>query len=102
MFVETRKDGEAQAKPDAVSQLLLRAADEMERRGWIRGELCSAEGVCLLGALFFSCPISHELTVAKAQERLEKFLGTASVPWNDLYCRSKEEAVAALRGAAAL
>jgi len=79
-------------------QHLRAAAAYMREHGWCRGETADDLGrVCLLGAL-----MKTENMVASQVSSLQlRKLIDVSIPcWNDLICKSKEQAVAMLEAAA--
>ena len=106
MYVEEKKPGEDNI--DEVGEILLEAANYIERHGWCQFRLATKEGeVCARGAIRRVLDIStDEVQVltreeAKAIWRLFEYLGQRSVSnWNDYPGRTKEQVVAALRGAA--
>lgn len=97
-----------QVKLEPWRELLLRAADIMERRGHCRGDYEDADGrVCLQGALRVAhqghakwLPSVSNTPIRNAAHALSLSLGSPSFIWNDEPGRTQAEAVAALRGAA--
>jgi hypothetical protein len=102
-------------KVDAVGQVLLSAADYMDKHGWCGTgsggpdtEVCLIIAVCrAMYAIHGHAGINDWDLESKirsaALHRLEQHLGThpcGIIQWNEEVCRSKEQAVAALRGAA--
>lgn len=81
---------------DPVGEILLRAADLIEREGWTRGMAHDHEGRCVFGAIYEIT----EKNYYKPMVRLERHLKMSTIAWNDQVCISKEQAVAALRAAA--
>ncbi len=100
------------------SDVLDRAADLMEERGWYRGFFISDDGaVCHLGAIYAAAGrhVHRQSTGGTwfrvIDDRVDEprravywdcmAIGEASIPaWNDIRCQSKDEAVAKLREAA--
>lgn len=81
---------------DETGQLLLRAADYMQKHGWCVGGFENAKGeVCIFGAI-----MKTGGRYTDASWRLNCYLDEHSTSWNDIVCQSKEQAVAALRAAA--
>lgn len=85
--------------------LLLKAADILETKGWIRGSLHSADGFCTIGALRYADNKENIVmvpspTCQKAEILLNHHLGTSVITWNDRIVSSKEEVIATLRRAA--
>lgn len=97
---------------DADGQLLLKAADFLEQHKWRRNCLCNefTGSYCILGALDRASGTHNLNTTAVmtsphlsgAIKRLSSFLGLMPFYWNDVVCKSKSEAVKALRNAAKL
>ena len=102
----------APEEAEAWRGVLLRAADEMDRRGLAKGTQCDAKGrVCLAGALNFVAfgdfSYRNPLQDLEAYQRLQKYLRTlpgdvSHVPgsWHNEPHRTKAECVAALRNCA--
>ena len=112
MYVEEKKLGETNI--DNVGMVLLEAADYIEWHGWCQDRVESPGGaVCALGAI---CHATNDLVAQRLLAfsppnilaRLKKVIGVARLDeswhdiqnWNDAPGRTKEEVVAALRGAA--
>jgi hypothetical protein len=108
MYVEEKKQGETNI--DDVGKVLLDAADYIERHGWCQHIYQDHAGkVCAAGALLHvAIPDTYHPTVREkaslallALAKLKKYLGTDWIgSWNDMRGRTKEQVVAALRGAA--
>jgi hypothetical protein len=103
MYLEEKKLGETNI--DNIGKVLLDAADYIERHGWIqRTYKTNAGKVCATGAIVLSSPRGPDFPVPviiNATARLKKYLGVDHIPvWNDTPGRTKDEIVAALRGAA--
>lgn len=86
--------------------LLLKAADEMERRGHAKHTLCDRSGgVCLLGAINAAetgDPYDGHGT-SRARELLADHLGGSigdAVGWNNSHATPGEKVISALRAAA--
>jgi hypothetical protein len=100
MFVEEKREGEAQVAQDEWRQLLLRAADLIENRGWCQHVFENPPwgGVCALGALN-RAGTGPDYTMART--KLERHINNFSIPcWNDKRGQTKEKVLAAFRGAA--
>ncbi len=96
---------DAIGKPRTTGEILLRGADNIERQGWCgEGARNPAGGVCLIVALTDAWRGIRDCDDDRlhwaAVDQLEKYLGMCPIHWNENVCRSKEQAVAALRGAA--
>ena len=86
---------------DPAGKILLNAADRLLRHGWCQGYLSDGSGRnCMVGAIQKSAA-AHVEGYGEAFRRLSDYLRTvAIVDWNDTVCKSKEEAIDALRAAA--
>lgn len=88
-----------------TSEILLAAADHLERHGWQQWLSGSAgQPCCLVGAIKVACR-GVEADYIAARNRLYEHLGTSSgvpllVDWNDTFGRTADEVIAALRAAA--
>lgn len=90
-------------KKRTARQLLLKAANHMQRHGWCRKRNEDAEGrVCLIGALSAVADRYgyYDTAYADALCRLRHHLKMAISTWNDHICKSKARAVRTLRAAA--
>lgn len=104
MFVEEKSKGEVK-ELDAASQLLLAAANFLERKQLYQGDFVSPDfqRFCMMGALRFvqhGDPRRSGTGVGdEARERLRARLGQADGPaqWNDEPGRTKEQVIAMLR-----
>ena len=95
---------------DETSVTLLKAAEYIEEHGWCQYDLFDeVNRACLDGAIIRSSNNFSLIREIEAQERVAKFLGANLSKrsalgfihvWNDAPGRTKEEVVAALRGAA--
>ncbi len=88
---------------DEIGKELWKAADYIEEHGWCRGTLKKEDGrVCIVGAINaagrFHSECEHRLYFFLREKMLNLTFGVVS--WNDKICKSKDEAVAALREAA--
>jgi hypothetical protein len=89
-------------------KLLLEAAEILETRGWIQGEMCTDEGFCTLGAINRAgydvgntAPITTAILAVIAKIGAPPTMGPRAIArWNDTYGRTKEEVVHTLRDAA--
>jgi hypothetical protein len=88
-------------------EILLKAADLIESRGWTRYQFENSEGsLCMIGAMrvavygstSLNSPAENELIMA--DNKLAGFLGCHVSAWNDRGAVSKEEVIAKLREAA--
>lgn len=101
MFVEEKAKGEL----DATAQLLLKAADLIERDGWGEGD-CIEHGYCIYAALVKADdPKAFNTARASAAGwRLVKALGLHRISdlfhWNDAPERTAAEVIAKLRAVA--
>jgi hypothetical protein len=87
------------------AEILESAADYMEIHGWTQGVLEMGSGeVCVRGAILrMDMLYVNEIAVARAEKILSKVVGYSRVHvWNDNICKSKYEAIDALRLAAKL
>lgn len=93
------------AEFDEASRLLLKAAAEIEKRGWCQEALVNGAGnVCILGALNVvdsgSATVSPDNAAqTEAYLRLIDSIGCVS-GWNNRFGRTKDEVVAKLRAVA--
>lgn len=86
---------------DAVGNTLLEAAAVIEKYGWIQYSFGHIGiGFCACGAIRKVTPKDDERT--KAINKLSAYLSGPSTisAWNDVGWRTKEEVLAAFRGAA--
>jgi hypothetical protein len=107
MFVE-EKQATAPVVVDAIGDILLKAADLIERDGWCQNSYWGPNGEhCALGAI--QCSVSgcvsecldHNYFVIRAKNRFKEFVGIDHIQnWNDASGRTKEDVVTAMRGAA--
>lgn len=114
MFLETKKDGEVQAKTiEPWRQLLMDAARYIDRHGWCQRRIGTAGGhACAVGALWMAYQGSMPRTpewdkhpvMSDAVEKLciavkaSPFGGVAQ--WNDTHGRVQDEVVSAMRACA--
>ena len=91
-----------------VSDYLNKAADIIEEKGWIQGDFETEDGVCVNRAITLVTwsdrgrPMDIELS-DQVRRALREYLSSAPLSlykWNDKPGRTKEEVLAALRGAA--
>jgi hypothetical protein len=93
-------------------EILLKAADVIEARGWIQGAYAHTDGVCALGAIAVAVGIGTSTaaiitnrTCCKVVEDFERWLGLADnadvTGWNDEDDRTAEQVTAVLRECAA-
>lgn len=90
-----------EAKPiSPVQQVLLDAAESIEKYGWCQGRGGVNGGPrCALGALVHAANNERSL-YAGALLGLTRIIGSGVVYWNDAPERTKAEVIAALRAAA--
>ena len=87
-------------------EVLLKAADIIEEKGWYQGNMIGPKGeLCMLGALNVASDYSLEYfnvrTVVRDHLHISvKDKSFSLSNWNDAPERTKEEVIAALRGAA--
>ncbi len=85
---------------DAVGRVMFDAATYMDNHGWCQRARYRSDGsVCILGALVHITQGNFDLR-AECRTRLMRHLKMNEAAWNDSVCKSKEQAVAALRDAA--
>ena len=84
---------------DEASKVLLRAAEKIEREGWIQDMYSNEHGLCLLGALGYPLHEGRD-EVEEARLRLAMTIRGPLTRWNDAPGRTKEEVVAKLRSVA--
>lgn len=102
MFLDTKKEGEVQQGPvhllEQWQRGLLRAADLIERDGWCQRFANKNGRYCLFGAISMAAGVFDACALT---DRVSRYLGVPSaISWNDAPCRTKEEAIRALRGCA--
>lgn len=104
-FLETKREGEAQTIPgkEPWRELLLKAADEMERRGHCVGEYMDKAGaVCIIGALRtiekipFEGPPTPDVNLAV--RKFGSFVEEPAIMFNDNHTQS--EVLATIRACA--
>jgi hypothetical protein len=99
-----------------TSEILTRAADLIEQRGWNQGWYVNAcGGLCARGAIYAAAgheplfldvngdwfaPVMNDRDVDRAERFLDGFVGVHAASWNDTVARSAADVTAALRGAA--
>ena len=105
MFLETKHEGETHTFPgkEPWRELLLKAADEMERRGHCVGEYMDTAGaVCIMGALrtIEKVPLGGQSTPdgELAVWNFMSFTKTSTIWFNDNHTQS--EVLAAMRACA--
>lgn len=84
-----------------VSEILTSAADLIEKYGWIQdcwGD--KSRGFDLLESITRACPRGDENYLPSYKAISDYLKGRALTVWNDEPGRTKEEVIAALRGAA--
>lgn len=87
-------------------EVLLKAADHIERYGWQQGGAGSPHGPCCALGAIAAGPIVHGVSapaaIAEAEDMLRDWIKRQAVSaWNDAPDRTAAEVIAALRGAAA-
>lgn len=102
------KKWDKEVKVDEVGEVLLKAADYIEKYGWCQSVAFSPDGrACLLGGIYAGCGgFSRDKVLPdvppnydNAVSRVAKFAPDLGY-WNDQPCRTKDEVVAVLRKAA--
>lgn len=99
------------AKTKTAADILNRAADELERHGWIQGKYGTTRGAkCIMGAIAFAgvgkIPTSPFFRWNLQTMAANKILETCTPPrwtavaWNDRAGRTKEQVIRLLRRAA--
>jgi hypothetical protein len=94
------------------TEILTKAADVIETRGWIQGAYAHTDGVCALGAIAVAVGIGTSTAAiitnrkcCKVVEDFERWLGLADnadvTGWNDDRDRTAEQVTTALRECAA-
>ena len=88
-------------KLDRVGELLMAAADYIEKHGWCRHAARNQTGaVCMMGALL-DVRGNLQPEYGLAIDRVRRACGGIDiVNWNDRLCSSKQAAAAVLRAAA--
>lgn len=100
MYADEKKFGEVtEPKVDKVGQVLLDAADYIEKHGWVRGSFHNSEGVCIWGAILMVRKPNSIVTDACLQ-RMYKTTGQGIIGYNDFTAKNKQEVIAMLRKAA--
>ncbi len=104
MLYDKRWDVEPEVKLEPWRQMLLDAADLLERDGWCQGAYQDDDGHhCALGALdaVFGSKTSFKAidwsAYARVNERLQDAVGLQIVHWNDAKGRTAEEVISTLR-----
>ncbi len=89
---------------DGATQVLLGAADYIEKHGWCRGGMGDLAGegpVCMLGAIIMAIRKNGGFSYAEIIPRLKAYLNRRHISsWNDHVCDSATRAIATLRAAA--
>jgi hypothetical protein len=87
---------------DDAGKILWAAADDLEEIGWCQGTLVDRAGrLCVVGALKRHERDDNKRALWEARRRLAEYVGVSILPcWNDALGRTKEEVIAACRGAA--
>lgn len=87
-----------------VADVLDRAADEIEARGWHQGDWIEDDTgcVCAEGALYFAGASAKlvAVSISPTGKLFRDHIGESIVDWNDAPERTQAEVVAALRSAA--
>jgi hypothetical protein len=103
MFVEEKRQGEVAVPLEPWRQVLLDAADSIERLGWIQHALGTGSGPrCVLGAIHFAGAERGSgwlwTGTIDAVTKMHAALGRNNLPvWNDAPGRTKDEVLALLR-----
>jgi hypothetical protein len=95
MFLETKREGEAKTTTTPWRQVLLDVAAILEAHGWIKGQMHTSMGYCVIGGL--RATNASDLDKQEAAVRLAMHLDTRSLAgWNDAHERTKEEVLTVL------
>lgn len=93
---------ETKVELDEVGKVLLRAADNLRRFGWIQELWCNDNGMCARMAIRFGT--NSPSVIEGAYKTLAKHLRLADpidiIEWNDRDGRTAEEVISALQAAA--
>ena len=117
MFLETKKEGEAQVQLEPWRKALLDGADAIERGGHCQGTLVAGSAMCARGALNFATTgnavsfgpsVLSSKVAREADRRLADFLNLKQVGqyddrvsgWNNTPGRTGAEVVNAMRACA--
>ena len=103
MLNDPNWDKKPEVELDEDGCLLEQAADYMEQYGWCQGNYEKGEAVCLAGAVL-KVGEGRTRGYRDVWERIEEAVGNKCniTTWNDSICKTKEQAVNALRKAARL
>lgn len=84
-----------------AAEILDRAANLLDRDGWIQGHLCGHDGEhCALGGILDVT--TNDDPYAQAVDAVERVLGGALDVWNDAPERTKDEVTSTMRSVAAV
>jgi hypothetical protein len=99
MFVDEGYMKVAETPVDEVGQVLLDAADKIEKYGWAQGRYGSpTHGFCAYGAMMAVC--NSRNIIAASFRLIDRLNGCEIGLWNDRLAASKEHVIATLRAAA--
>ncbi len=93
MFLEEKKLGENQVTLEPWRQILLEAAEELDRSGWCQGLMFDTEGRrCAAGAMaaVWAALLGRPSDCSKAESAMCAVVGPIA-QWNDSPGRTKEE-----------
>jgi hypothetical protein len=84
------------------SEILLKAAEHLERHGWRQGDYGTLNEPCCAHGAMFAVTDFHadESARIEAKRMFSRFINAPSIDWNDAPGRTANEVIAALRGAA--
>jgi hypothetical protein len=104
MLYDPKWEVSTETKPlEPWQQLLLRAAEVIERDGWIQGHAFQHDGVCMVGAIARAGRGQQWPAGTQYQKMLTALFpstGGNMVRWNDTPGRTKQQVIDALRKAA--
>jgi hypothetical protein len=102
MFVDEKKQGEAYVAAEPWRQVLLDAADYIDKHGWCQHQEESKTGqVCA----FMALKIVTDGDIMRRrlpQRRFERFVGLHTTAFNDVFARTAEDVTTAMRDCAAM
>lgn len=106
MLYDKKWEIKALVKPKLAGwqQVLLNAADLIEKKGWIRGEFANKNGYCAVGAIYtcYGSFYSKWRAMLKLRAYLRGVYGrrTPIVVWNDLKFLDRRRIIEDIREAA--
>lgn len=105
MLFDPKWEEKVEVKLEPWQEILLKAADLIEQRGWTKDRFENVDGnLCMIGAMrvavFGKVAWNHSIStrdLTMAHNKLDKFLGRSAARWNDRSAGYKEEVIAKLR-----